>query len=86
MAGQTAALSERTRQIISQMVYAIFVPLFFAGIGLKLDFFANFNLALVLLVTVVGIGSRFAGSWLGVYLTNYLVSQPIFNRYRQHTG
>ena len=70
MAGQTAALSERTRQIISQMVHAIFVPLFFAGIGLKLDFLAHFNLPLVLLVTIVGIGSRFAGSWLGVYLTN----------------
>lgn len=69
MAGQTAALSERTRQIISQMVYAIFVPLFFAGIGLKLDFFANFNLAMVLLIVAVGIGSRFAGAWIGVYMT-----------------
>jgi fructose-specific phosphotransferase system IIA component len=70
MAGQSSALSERTRQIISQMVYAIFVPLFFAGIGLKLDFFANFNLLLVVLVTIVGIGSRFLGAWLGVCMTD----------------
>jgi Kef-type K+ transport system membrane component KefB len=70
MAGQTAALSERTRQIISQMVYAIFVPLFFAGIGLKLDFFANFNPAMVAFAVFVGIGARFAGAWLGVLLTN----------------
>ena len=69
MVGQSTALSQRTRQIISQMVYAIFVPLFFANIGLKVDFFANFNLMLVLLVTVVGIGGRFLGAWLGVMLT-----------------
>ncbi|MEK6714823.1 MAG: cation:proton antiporter [Candidatus Omnitrophota bacterium] len=37
MAGEAKALSERTRQVISQMVYAIFIPLFFAGIGLKAD-------------------------------------------------
>ena len=70
MAGQTAALSERTRQIMSQMVHAIFVPLFFAGIGLKLDFFTGFNPLIVLLVIAVGIGARFAGSWLGIYLTD----------------
>jgi mannitol/fructose-specific phosphotransferase system IIA component (Ntr-type) len=52
------------------MVYAIFVPLFFAGIGLKIDFLANFNLPIVLLITAIGIGARFAGAWVGVYMTN----------------
>lgn len=70
MAGQSSALSQRTRQIISQMVYAIFVPLFFANIGLKMDFFADFNWVIVLLVAVIGIGGRFLGAWLGVMLTN----------------
>ncbi|HBG28706.1 MAG: hypothetical protein A2Y10_12190 [Planctomycetes bacterium GWF2_41_51] len=69
MAGQSTALSQRTRQIISQMVYAIFVPLFFANIGLKIDFLTGFNLWLVLLVTIIGIGGRFLGAWLGVLLT-----------------
>ncbi|MBN1974591.1 MAG: cation:proton antiporter [Sedimentisphaerales bacterium] len=69
MAGQSPALSERTRQIISQMVYAIFVPLFFANIGLKIDFLKSFNWLLVLVITVVGIGGRFLGAWIGVKLT-----------------
>jgi fructose-specific phosphotransferase system IIA component len=69
MAGQSAALSQRTRQIISQMVYAIFVPLFFANIGLKIDFLADFNWGLALMVTAVGVGGRFLGAWLGVKLT-----------------
>ncbi|MCL5281103.1 MAG: cation:proton antiporter [Planctomycetes bacterium] len=69
MAGEAKELSERTRQIVSQMVYAVFVPLFFAGIGLKIDFAAHFDWLLVLFVAVVGIGSRYLGAWLGVMLT-----------------
>jgi len=69
MAGQARALSEQTRQIISQMVYALFVPIFFAGIGLRIDFLAHFNVFLVIFVSVVGVGGRFLGAWLGVGLT-----------------
>ncbi len=65
MAGEAHALSERTRQIISQMVHAIFVPLYFAGIGLHLDFLANFDWFIVLFVTVLSIGGKFLGAWIG---------------------
>lgn len=71
MAGEAKALSERTRQVISQMVYALFVPLFFVNIGMKIDFAANFNLLLVILVSAVGILGRFYGAWLGVNLTKH---------------
>lgn len=76
MAGQSRFLSERTRQVISQMVYAVFVPLFFAGIGLRLDFFRNFDLFLVVFVTVIGITGKFAGAWVGMRFTR----QPPSNR------
>ena len=66
MAGEARALSERTRQVISQMVYAIFVPLFFVGIGLKMDFLRNFDIFLVILLSTVAIGGKFLGAWLGV--------------------
>lgn len=69
MAGGAKALSERTRQVISQMVYAIFVPLFFAAVGLKVDFFKNFDLFMVLFVTVISIGGKFFGAWLGASFT-----------------
>lgn len=70
VAGEAGALPERTRQVIAQMVYAIFVPLFFARIGLGIDFFKNFDLFLVLFVTIIGILGKFAGAWLGVSFTN----------------
>ncbi|HQP10572.1 MAG TPA: cation:proton antiporter [Candidatus Omnitrophota bacterium] len=69
MAGGSRALSENVRQVISQMVYAIFVPLFFVNIGLKVDFFQNFDVFLCLLISVIGIAGRFFGAWLGVNLT-----------------
>lgn len=64
MAGE-AQLSERVRSVISQMVHAIFVPLYFAGIALHVDFLTSFDLGLVAFVTVISIVGKFAGAWLG---------------------
>ncbi len=76
MAGEAKGLSERTRQTIGQMVYALFVPLFFAGIGLKMDFFSFFDPFLILFVAAAGISLRFLGAWIGVSMT----SVPRVNR------
>lgn len=74
--GEARELSERTRQIISQMVFAIFVPLFFANIGLKIDFIRNFDWFLVLFITIIGVFGRFLGAWLGAFWAN----TPVENR------
>ncbi len=68
MAGDPEALSEHTRSIIGQMVESIFVPLFFAGICLHVDFASTFNLVLVLAVTALSIGGKFVGAWLGTLM------------------
>ncbi|MFH1359953.1 MAG: cation:proton antiporter [Candidatus Omnitrophota bacterium] len=70
MAGEAKALSERTRQIISQMVFAIFVPIFFASIGLRIDFIANFDLKIIIFITLLGIFGKYIGAWLGARWTN----------------
>ncbi len=67
-AGEARDLTERTRATISQIVYAVFVPVFFANIGLKIDMLRNFDLFLVLLFTIVGIGARFFGAYVGAVL------------------
>ena len=69
MAGEAKALSEKTRHTISRIVYALFVPLFFAGIGLKMDFLKHFDFFLIMFIAVVGIGVRYCGAWVGVYMT-----------------
>ncbi|MGD9613076.1 MAG: cation:proton antiporter, partial [Kiritimatiellia bacterium] len=68
VAGEAKSLSEDTRRVISQMVYSLFVPLFFVNVGLKIDFAANFHWGPIALITAVGIGGRYLGAWLGVTL------------------
>jgi Kef-type K+ transport system membrane component KefB/mannitol/fructose-specific phosphotransferase system IIA component len=78
MVGETKALSEQSREIFSQMVQAILVPLFFATIGLKVDFLARFDLLLVLMILGVGIGGRYLGAWAGAGLTRLRGSSRSF--------
>ena len=65
MIGNTPDISDRTRSIISQMVHAVFVPIFFATIGLRIDFVSGFNWALVMVFTAVALGGKFVGAGLG---------------------
>lgn len=74
--GEAKNLREESRSIISQMVHALFVPVFFVNIGLKLDFVANFDPFLVLLITFVGIIGRYLGARIGTMLS----SVPKVNR------
>ncbi len=68
--GESRALSQETRVTIEQMVHAVFVPLFFASIGLRMDFIRSFDAPLALFVTVVGIAGRYAGAALGARMAN----------------
>jgi len=69
MAGEARSLSENAREMIGQTVRAVLVPLFFATIGLKLDFVRQFDWRLCLFVLVIGVIGRFVGAWVGVTLT-----------------
>jgi Kef-type K+ transport system membrane component KefB len=74
--GEAKDLSERDRNVFSKLVYAIFIPLFFANIGLKIDFVKSFNILLVLFITIIGIAGRFAAAWLGAVWAK----RPVSNR------
>ena len=69
MAGESQALTERTRHVVSEMVHAVFVPLYFAGIGLHFDFVAEFDWLIVTFVTLISIGAKFVGAWMGTWRT-----------------
>jgi Kef-type K+ transport system membrane component KefB len=63
--GGAKSLPERTRHVISQMVYALFVPLFFVNVGLEIDFVKNFDLFLCLFVALFSLSGKFIGAWFG---------------------
>ena len=63
--GDSPHLALRTRVLIDEFIACIFAPLFFASIGLKMDFVAHFDAALVALVLVLACVSKLIGSVLG---------------------
>jgi Kef-type K+ transport system membrane component KefB/mannitol/fructose-specific phosphotransferase system IIA component len=70
MVSEARALTERTKNVVTQMVHAVFVPLYFAGLGLKYDFLVEFDWFIVTFVTVVAIGAKFLGAWVGAWGTS----------------
>ncbi|HQQ68077.1 MAG TPA: cation:proton antiporter [Candidatus Cloacimonadota bacterium] len=63
--GEATHIGEKDRFVVNRLVYSIFVPIFFASIGLHLDFVANFDWFLVLLITGLGIISRYVAAYIG---------------------
>lgn len=63
--GDSRHLRERTRATIDQFVSFFFAPLFFASIGLRVDFVARFDVVLVLTVLAIGTVGKVLGAGLG---------------------
>jgi Kef-type K+ transport system membrane component KefB/mannitol/fructose-specific phosphotransferase system IIA component len=67
--GDSRHLREKTRATIEQFVSFIFAPLFFASIGLKVNFIANFDLLLVVVVLVIATIGKVLGCGLAGLLS-----------------
>jgi len=63
--GDSSHLRERTRTTIREFVSSFFAPLFFAGIGLSVDFVAHFDALLCAIVLVIACVGKIAGAALG---------------------
>ena len=63
--GDSSHLREQTRTIIHQFVSFIFAPLFFASIGLKLNFAEYFDGRLTVIVIVIACAGKIIGCGLG---------------------
>lgn len=66
--GDSRHLTEQTRETIHQFISNFFAPLFFAAIGLQVDFLASFDLVAVIVVLVIAIFGKVVGSYLGARL------------------
>lgn len=63
--GDSPHLRQKTRMIIDQFVSFIFAPLFFASIGLYVNFAAHFDIGIVSAVMVTALFGKFFGCLLG---------------------
>ena len=63
--GDSKYFSQRLQQILHQFVVNIIAPLFFASIGLRVNFVANFNFQIVAIILLIACLAKIIGSGLG---------------------
>ena len=63
--GDSPYLRRRSRYILDQFVSSVFSPIFFASIGLKVNFIAHFDGTLVVIVLVIACTCKLIGGALG---------------------
>ncbi len=68
MAGSAEGVSDELRNSVADTLHAIFVPLFFATLGLNIDFLLGLELWPTLIFSAVAIFGKFAGAWLGAWM------------------
>lgn len=67
--GDSVFLKEDIKEGATNFVMQIFAPIFFVSIGLKVDFFNNFNFTLVTIVILLAIISKFLACYVSARLT-----------------
>jgi Kef-type K+ transport system membrane component KefB len=67
MIGETGEPINGTRELLRQMVFYIFSPIFFASMGLRANFITHFDLPLVLGLLLVAVLAKFIGGCIGAY-------------------
>ena len=63
--GQCKHIRDSTIHTLESFISFIITPIFFASIGLEVNFFANFDFAVVSIVLLVGTVGKIGGSWVG---------------------
>ena len=66
--GDSHHLRERTRDTIHQFVMNIFAPIFFASIGLRINFLEAFRFETVLIVCLIALLGKVSGCYFGARL------------------
>jgi len=75
--GDSIHMPERAKEIVHQFVNNIFAPLFFVSIGLRVNFYENFNITLILFILVLAFVGKITGGFLGARLGKLNVFQSL---------
>ena len=63
--GDSRHLRNQTRSTVNTFINSVFAPLFFASIGLRVNFVESFNLKYVVVVLLIAIVGKVVGAYLG---------------------
>jgi Kef-type K+ transport system membrane component KefB len=75
--GDSVHLHEKAREIIHQFITNFFAPLFFVSIGLRVNFFQNFDLLVVTVVLILAYLGKVIGATFGAYLGGVKIKNAI---------
>lgn len=75
--GDSEHMSERAKEIVHQFINNIFAPLFFVSIGLKINFFTNFEIFLTLAILIISFAGKIIGSGFGAYKGGFSVKESM---------
>jgi Kef-type K+ transport system membrane component KefB len=69
--GDSEHFSERAKEIVHQFINNVFAPLFFVSIGLRVNFVANFDFMLTLIIIIIAFVGKVVGSGMGTRLGGF---------------
>jgi len=69
--GDSEHLSEKAKEIVHQFINNIFAPLFFVGIGLKVNFLINFDPWITLVIIIIAFAGKLIGCGVGARLGGF---------------
>jgi len=75
--GDSEYFTDRHKLILHQFTVNIMAPLFFASIGLRLNFIANFNLEVVLIILTIASLAKLVGAWIGSRMSGLSKNESI---------
>jgi Kef-type K+ transport system membrane component KefB len=67
---QSRYFTSEIKKIIIEFTSHILAPLFFAAVGLKVNFFHSFNLSIVLIILLAAYASKLLAAWVGGFFSH----------------
>jgi Kef-type K+ transport system membrane component KefB len=75
--GDSEHMSERAKEIVHQFINNIFAPLFFVAIGLKVNFVANFDLWLTVMILIIAFAGKVIGAVIGTRIGGFTIRESL---------
>ncbi len=69
--------TEKHKQVLHQFTVNVLAPLFFASVGLRLNFISNFNLEVVLIILVIACLAKLIGAGIGSAMSGMTKNESI---------
>jgi Kef-type K+ transport system membrane component KefB len=72
---QSKYFTREIKKIIIEFTTHILAPLFFAAVGLKVNFITSFNLTIVLIILIAAYVSKMMAAWVGGYFAHLFLQE-----------